>query len=147
MPQRILLVTHYRVPATWLSVATMYAAAGYGIWQGIGMLTSGPERFGSPAFMTIRRAPELWGLAALTFGLWVLAGLLSRQFVVKAIGLAGLSLWSLAVATMALTAYLHSPIAAPTAAPTYYFVTVNLGILVWSQQKGSRRAAPPRPSR
>lgn len=144
MPRRLLQVFHYRVNATWLAVATTYAAAIYGIWQGVGLMTSGPERFGSPAFATIRRAPEVWGLVALAFGVLVLWGVIRRCFYLKAVGLAGLSLWSLSVATMALTAYLSSPIAAPTGAPAYYFIAVNLGILVWSKQKGTRSARPRR---
>lgn len=145
MPKRLLLVPHYRVRATPLSVATTYAAAGYGIWQGVGILIGPPSRFGSQTFVLIRQSPEAWGLAALMLGMCVAYGLVAQHFVIKAIGLTGLSIWSLVFASTALNAYAHSPLAAPTAPPAYYFISVVLAILVWSDPKGTNSAtqAPP----
>jgi hypothetical protein len=143
MPRRLLLVAQYRVPATWLSITTTYAAGAYGIWQGIGILTSPDSRFGSPAFEHIRDAPAPWGVSALLLGCCVLFGIIRRQFLIKAVGLAGLSLLSLGFGSLSLTAYLSNPTAAPTGPPAYYFIAVNLGILVWAKPKGRVHATEP----
>lgn len=126
------LVSRYRVPATPLSLTSIYAAGVYGVWQGTGILSSGPERFTSPPLRIIGHHPIIWGLVALASGLLILYAIIrGHHFKLKALGLIGLSGWSLTFASSALNAYLTLPNAGPTGPPAYYFIAAFLLVLVW----------------
>lgn len=122
-----------RVRATVLSRASIWIAGFYGIWQGIQILTSTPDRFSSPSYSTVRDAPAAmgsWGVAALLFGLLILAGSLTRRFWVKGTGLLCLSVWCAAFGSGALNAFITYPNAGPTGPPVYYAYAAAVAVLM-----------------
>jgi hypothetical protein len=117
------------------------------LWQGSSSWCSNPQRWSAAERTpTIRyRAPEAWGVLRCVRRL-VLAGVIPRQFHTPQ----GLRPRRLSLArcpspppSSTQRAVTH---AFPTGPPAYYFIGINLAVLVWSKQKGTR-SAPPRPNR
>ena len=138
--RRLMLVPHYRVPVTPLSYGTTCAAAGFGLWQGIAIMASKPERFSSASFDGLRNYMFHFGAAAAIFGVLILAGLLTHSFVIKGLGLTGLAVWSLAFCSVTLKAFLVNLTAGPTGPPAYFFIAIVLAILVWMDERKPARA-------
>lgn len=125
----------YRVPATNLSLAISYIAGVYGIWQGTTIIVSERIRFQNPVYHIMDGHAPYWGIVVLLCGAAVLHGLLRRKFLIKALGLLGLSAWHAIFAIASLRATLTIAEAASTPGPVYTFVAVTLAVLVWMDEK------------
>ena len=134
-----------RIPANPLSRSTTYAASGFGVWQGLGLLLSDPQRLSSPSLRMVLEYQTAWAVAALAAGLLVFVGITWNRWWVKAVGLGVLFVWCLGFATATLHAFLINPTAGPTGPPAYYFAAAAVFILIWVDGKVRHEAttAPP----
>lgn len=132
----------FRIPSTPLSRATIWTAGGYAIWQGVGILIGGAHRWTGPAYSVVLQAPGAppsWGWASLILGLVIFAGSFGHLWRVKAVGLLGLSGWSMAFATGAQAATMTVATAGTTGGPAYAYIAISTAILVWVEETGRRR--------
>jgi hypothetical protein len=132
----------FRIPSNPLSRAHIWAAAGYAIWQGVGIVLGGDIRWTGPTYTIVREAPGgpyAWGAASIALGVMILIGSMLRHWRVKAVGLLGLSGWSLAFSYGFGAAILADPTAGTTGAAAYAYICVSTAILVWVDEAGTGR--------
>lgn len=128
----------FRVQSTPLSRATTWAAGAYSLLQGAGIIWGGNPRFSGVTYSIVREVPGgaySWGVVAVILGMVILAGSVFHLWRVKAVGLLGMSGWSLSFAYGFLFATFTQPAAATTAGPAYGYICVTTAILVWVDER------------
>lgn len=123
-----------RIPSTPASRGVTWCAAMYGLWQGAWILYDTPLRWSGPSYSVLVHmpgAPDIWGYSVAGFSLVLIAGLVTKHWGLKAVGCALLSVWSACFAVGAVGATLTHPNAGTTGGPTYLFIAVTLGVLIW----------------
>jgi uncharacterized membrane protein YgdD (TMEM256/DUF423 family) len=129
------------VPTIWatpLARMTIWAFGGYALWQGAGIIAGGPERWAGPSFAVLRRIPEatlVWGSLLVACGALILLGSLLRRWWIKAIGLAGLAVWSGTFAAGALQAARDSHMVANTGGKTYCLIALVAILLIFIDER------------
>ena len=129
----------FRIPSNPLSRATIRVAGAYSVIQGVGIIWGGDIRWSGVTYSVVRDAPggpTAWGVIAIIFGVITLTGSAFHHWRVKAVGLLGISGWSLSFAYGFLVATFTEPAAATTAGPAYAFICVTTAILVWIDEEG-----------
>lgn len=108
--------------ATW--IVALFAVLG-----GAFITLATDDHFTSPGYALVRGVPggmDTWGDVLAAFGIVLAVGLIRRQWVVKTVGLVGVSLWALVFGVTAILTYAQVPNAGPTAPPIY----LGFGLLV-----------------
>lgn len=131
-----------RVGGTITAWLAIWAFVVYAVWQGVGIMLGGPERWNSPGFATLRLAPNptiFWGTWLVSFGLLVGLGSLLRFFWLKAVGLIGIATWSILFAFGGLVAAATVPTASNTGGKTYVLIAAVAVILTFIDERRHAR--------
>ena len=132
----------FRIPSTPLTRAHIWVAGSYSLIQGLGILLGGDLRWDATTYSVVRTAPgapETWGWGAILLGVLILTGSLLRRWRMKAVGLLGLSGWSLAFSYGFTVAIWRESTAATTAGVAYAYICVSTAILVWIDEARAPR--------
>jgi len=139
------------IPSTILARMTIWLWGGYAIWQGIGIIADGEERFSDPIYAALNRTPEptlTWGTMLTLSGVLMIVGSVMQSldgdqrkqigWLFKGLGCFGVALWCV---TFAIGSWLARdiPTSSGTAGRTYTAIAVGVLILVFiDERKGAR---------
>lgn len=131
----------FRIPSNPLSRAHIWAAGSYAILQGVGIIWGGDLRWIGPAYAIVRQvpgAPPSWGWVSIALGVVIFVGSLTHRWRIKAVGLLGLSGWSLAFAYGLAAATISNATAGTVGGPAFAYVSVSAAVLVWVDEQPRR---------
>ena len=141
MPDRFNIPT---MPASIGGRLTIWGTAGYAIWQGLGIIHDGPNRFGGPSFAVLNLAPNptlLWGLWLAAAGAVLAGGSITRRWWLKLAALIAIATWSVCFAVGSWLAQ-TLPTTAGTGYKTYVFIAWVTLVLVFLDERRPPRQHP-----
>jgi hypothetical protein len=110
------------VAATILSRMSIWIYGLYAVGQGVGIIAGGPGRWSSPAYAVVKQipgGPNTWGIILILAGVITIIGSVTREWLIKTVGLVTIILWSLCFSFGAFAAWFQSSTAGTTGGPVY----------------------------
>lgn len=135
-------------PMNGLSRSITWAIAAISVGQGIGILLGGPVRWSGPGYTVVRQlpaSPYSWGIAILVCAGMALAGIASRTFWLKTVGLFGLSSWTFAFCVGSAWTTWAVPTAGTTGTFAYLLLSVVTALMIFVVDETESQDAHRRP--